>query len=810
MLPSGSFDPFSFSAIKLIDPFLLPPDTTWDGFEFHKSLESELLQLSERKAEDLPALKANVFQLSLVDVPLPDLSAAPTISTCDSDDDYFLSLDGDADEDGAEDIWNLPDIQKRRQQSQLASWDNFLVTSHEEPASAYLSETQPTVWHDLLVVRDQSPPRHVKPDVLMQAFFELVMGRNSVLFNWEEKNGAFVLQWQNITALGYSTMLVQSCFDEFSNIGTGIRRLMRSTEAFNNAPARIPARNIAFLSASRSILYALNKHLCERSPGILSILQLKGKITKTGMMVHMLNQWHEALEVQQEQPLALRTLLQVATESSLRYPLLGQVVQAIVLRTCGPVLLLLAKQIGLSCAQPMDTQSAEDDIWEHLLGSMCTNAIHEVRQSLRLLKAHASGCSLLTTNAFRTTPLMTLGLGFSFETICELQLRATAYEDAMKSLVVSAESSTSTSALETPASDSFELEKLVDRSMSSFQPFRLDLKLFDTESHVTEEINDGNLQEYIVEYLEDQNSEEADLPLGFEESISLSILPLVTAQHRLLSFSVLRVLFQDQNLLSHLDLQRQVHLLGNGLFSSRLSTALFDSDQTSGEGQRRTGASTGLRLHARDSWPPAGSELRLVLMSILSDSLSAQHRPLEECISFAIRDMSSEDLEKCRNVNSIHALDFLRLQYTAPNEILEAVITPEILDKYDRITQHLLRTMRLQAVMQSMLRDSAGDASDRSHKVVVEMHHFISTMADYCHNIVIENALEKSLRYCYTKLRSISTAKITKRLCVSSRVLITYAFATTRMLDNTPACSRPEAKASSDEADLGRYLRCHP
>jgi hypothetical protein len=181
-------------------------------------------------------------------------------------------------------------------------------------------------------------------------------------------------------------------------------------------------------------------------------------------------------------------------------------------------------------------------------------------------------------------------------------------------------------------------------------------------------------------------------------------------------------------------------MLGNPFFSARLGTALFDSNEVSGEGQRKTGASTGLRLEARDSWPPAGSELRLVLMSILSDSFNVQDRPLEDCMSFSIRDMPTEELEKCRDVDSIHALDFLRLQYTVPNEILEVIITPQVLDKYDRIFQHLLRTMRLQAVTQRLLRDRVcASANQRvNDKLIIEMHHFISTLADYVHNIAIE------------------------------------------------------------------------
>ncbi|RMZ83932.1 hypothetical protein DV737_g1492, partial [Chaetothyriales sp. CBS 132003] len=218
------------------------------------------------------------------------------------------------------------------------------------------------------------------------------------------------------------------------------------------------------------------------------------------------------------------------------------------------------------------------------------------------------------------------------------------------------------------------------------------------------------------------NNSGSILTVPLNEVLDLSLSPFIFAQHRLLSNSVLSALFSTHRFSSHLHLLRQIHLFGDGIFTARLSMALFGDDelQGSGEGGDRSTAgpsiTTGLRLQTRDSWPPASSELRLVLMGILSDSVRSAARgivrELEDTTSFAIRDLSDDELDACRDINSIHALDFLKLQYKAPNPLLEAVVTADSLGKYDGIFKHLLRVLRLKS-------------------------HFMTSLADYCANVAI-------------------------------------------------------------------------
>ncbi|OAP58006.1 hypothetical protein AYL99_07096 [Fonsecaea erecta] len=752
MSPSEPLDPFSPEHINRPSLAPLPPEKIWDGFQFHRHLESQLLRLEESALGPLPDLKTDIFQLKLEDVSLQDLSQPSSTATSDSESDHFESLDGDSVQEVWDNVWTLPEIRERKRKGRLLNWDKFLDEAHQEPASAYLSETDPGVFNSILEPNNRSFQKYVKPDILLNAFFELCMGQDSILFSWEEKDATFVPQWQALSARGYSSTLVRNCFDVFSTIGRDTRHLKSSFHVLDHNPSHLSSARVTFLSASRSVLNSVHKYLVELRPNIASLLQLKGIVGKVEMVIAMLKQCVDAVQPDQREDSVILNVMQIVAGPTLDHPGLSGLLQMLLSRTCRPMLALLSEQIGLSSTQRGNPKSAltgglplEEATWELLVESKLSRTISEAKKCLQILSSHSPDSSIFSATVLESSPLKELEAGFHLSVISELQARAVAYEDAMRSLIVSADSSTSTSSLDTPASESFDLEDTPSMSADTACAFRLQMDIFNDSVHHLDERKYDELQDQVIMYLEGHEFEDSPLQLDLLASLNLSVTPLVSAQHRLLSYSVLRLLFEQHNLLGHLNLQKDLHLLGNAFFSSRLRTALFDPDQSSGEGNRRTSAATGLRLHVRDTWPPAGSELRLVLMSILSDSLSPAARALDDSMSFAIRDLPLEELEKCRDVDSIYALDFLRLQYAAPNEILGAVIPPEILHKYDRTFQHLLRTLRMQAVTQSMLRNAFSRQSQKTsnsdlsdHKLIVTMHHFISSIADYYHNTAIE------------------------------------------------------------------------
>lgn len=245
-------------------------------------------------------------------------------------------------------------------------------------------------------------------------------------------------------------------------------------------------------------------------------------------------------------------------------------------------------------------------------------------------------------------------------------------------------------------------------------------------------------------------------PISITPMLSFSY--IFSVQAKLINTACLRMFFSEHNIRSHLTLLRRFQLFGNGVFSSRLSHALFDDELDATErraGGYRSGGSMGLKLGSRDSWPPASSELRLALMGVLTESFSESIGGREEAphqrggiyaagkegelpggLSFAVRDMTQEELERCMDPNCIEALDFLKLQYNPPSP-LEAIITPTALYRYDRVFKLLLRLLRMLFVVNKLFRDATSRAScwtgfdPVAHKFRIEAHHFVSTVCGY-------------------------------------------------------------------------------
>lgn len=750
--------PFSSDAIQDILP--LPEPTIardgWEGFHFDNSLVSSLLRLNETDQKSLPGIEPSVFSLDLRDVPLPDLSAPSSSSVSDAESEPLEVAEEQPEQDEAINIWVLPEVLQKKPQSELVSWDTFLNEKHAEPTSSSLSEVHPRTFSSILALGNKhTPSRTVKPTVLLNAFFELGLGRSSALFAWNEEDGTFTKRLESVAAEGYSLDLVQNLFETLSKTGMSVRRL---NESFGSSTEQLqPASScrIAFMSASRSALYAIHRFVEISRPGIGSLLQLKVSMGKIEGMVSTLLKCADATQSCPTDHSIVAGLMKQAADACMSRPGVVKVLQAIFSRTCRPILEHLSNEIGLSSMKQarsgeLSPANAEaQNLWDALFHTELYKSINETQESLSLLRLYAPDCPVLSIAEYGTSTLSTLELGYTFGAVCELQSRSVAYEDAIRSSIVSAGSSSSASSIHTPASDTFSFEELGVGPLRSDGPFQLNTGLFSADTPLFEATERDEVFEQVMEYLEGFELDFSPLQLDLEQGFALSINPLVSAQHRLLSYSILEVLFQQFGLIEHLNLQRDFQLFRNASFSSRLGTALFDSDENSGEGRRRTGAPTGLRLQARETWPPASSELRLVLMGILSDSLTvSKKRALENSISFAIRDMAPEELEKCRDVESIYALDFLRLHYRPPNDVLETILTTSILDQYDRLFQHLLRVLRLHSVTQSLVTEKVGFQGEAAstfagHKVAVEMHHFVTTWADYCHNTAIELRWQK-------------------------------------------------------------------
>ena len=256
-------------------------------------------------------------------------------------------------------------------------------------------------------------------------------------------------------------------------------------------------------------------------------------------------------------------------------------------------------------------------------------------------------------------------------------------------------------------------------------------------------------------------------PLGITPLLSFS--QIFSVQARLVNAACLRMFFKEHNLREHFSLLHRFLLLGDSVFTNRVSHALFSNDFDTTErqdGKYRSGDCMGLRVGSRDSWPPASSELRLALAGLLHEayygskshahqaSVATRDASLPGNLSFAIRELSPEEYTTVMDPDSLTALDFLKINYTPPKP-LDAIISPEgpnagAMYKYDRLFQLLLRLIRMKFVVDQLWRDATSRVShfrsanvrrDRRDMVAIKFRsyarHFVTCYAWYVFEIAI-------------------------------------------------------------------------
>jgi hypothetical protein len=126
----------------------------------------------------------------------------------------------------------------------------------------------------------------------------------------------------------------------------------------------------------------------------------------------------------------------------------------------------------------------------------------------------------------------------------------------------------------------------------------------------------------------------------------------------------------------------------------------------------------------------------------LSEQPETKEKELPGNLSFAIRDLTGNELITCKDPNAIEALDFLRMQYK-PSTTIESVITPKSLEKYDQLFKYLLRLLRMVSVVNGLIHDStartslSGDTHNIFQQFRIESHHFITALNDYVFQVAI-------------------------------------------------------------------------
>ena len=723
---------------KLLEiPILTDDDVPeWLRIPHIADFQSKYLRLDELNAEDLPDLKNNIFQLDTKTVPLPEYESSATSSLVADSEDDLLSDNGasrkDDDHVALEDIWSLPEVTTTTRANGLLGWDNYLDTDKSEARSLYLSEQIPQIftlaWTGSSEVKPTIPIAH--PDQFLLGLRELGLGRNSLFFSFDENSGHFESLLIPFAIPGLTIDSLNAVINQFKQYGQQWRRLTMFVERIATMNG-VDNTSVGFASCIQDILAEVLYSVSKAPSTADSLLHLQDVFQLPMSLLSAVDHLASSLDIP---PLSLKYFLDRAEKLQAELPTLTMILENICQRVLdGPIQTLLAS-VGLQPRQQDRSQAPEIDC----LTSEEAMTISGIQDALEILQHNDPEHSLQWCKSDKSE----FKIQFSFTELAHLEQDALDYEARLKDVVrrttqdiispvIRADSGIVEGSTKPSPWDFYHGDELADGGHDM---------CFATAGSWTGPAC-SPLGLVVRKTLNDPSTNIGSESIPPQEAMSMSLRPILGAQHRLATFAVLDLLF-DQHIDLHLTILQRYSLFGDGLFVNRLSHALFDPEQASGEGRRRDGGVTGLRLQSRETWPPASSELRLALMGILTESITS-HLPtardvLIDSISFSIRDLSDEELDKCRNVDSIHALDFLRLRYKPLNTALEAIITPTILDKYDRIFQYLLRLLRLQTLAQQLLRQISTRHRVRStnnhepdHRFRLHIQHFISALASH-------------------------------------------------------------------------------
>lgn len=714
---------------------------------------------------------------------------APSLTTSSQDDPPDAPA---ADTDDGEDIWLLP-YETPIKTANYQTWEGFEKQKVEDYCTPYLTEAGPSILDAVITAKQDylhaRNPDHLVVDssVYTSALLALGLGRSSVFFAWDDQKSAFAPILAKTRISGYTGDSLDAFLVMFLECGNTTRALQTFVEkaySYETSPGRI-----ALADAVSTLLATIQSRLSASSAGFTSILKLQALFQPTHSILSCFRRIVVNTSATRSDESMLSTIFEEIQLLEHRTDSLREILLEILSRVSQPWLEFASEWLGLQREHGLplskdgpgksfvkidnkawvDDQGLEmsepDFILDYdkvpaFIAPNDARAMFEVGRSLRFLRSHHADHPLARADVIAAIDPPILKWKFSWQDIIEVESKALRFEQDLTS-TLQRYASDNTSRIPAPAEpDAFKLD-FFGRPEEDMQAHVLaTIDTFDRPFEDTK--NQDQFASGLHKYLDP----EEEMPLSDESIFSppislvpiLSFNPIIAAQARVVNGTCMRMFFNSHNLREHLALQRNFQLLGNGVFSSRLSHALFDPELETAERHRgiaRSGGMMGLRLGGRDTWPPASSELRLALMGVLTDSYVSS-QPLNKTragtyldqsslpgdLSFSVRDMSPEEIEACMNPDSIEALDFLRLSYKPPQPLV-AIITPMILYKYDQLFKLLLRIMRMLYVTSSLFRDIADRYLDVIDPVTqrfrIEAHHFISSISGYFFDTGIES-----------------------------------------------------------------------
>ncbi|KAK7734950.1 hypothetical protein SLS53_007727 [Cytospora paraplurivora] len=690
-----------------------------------------------------------------------------------------------------EDPWLCHDVAPAKAPG-FKTWDGFDLPETKPDPTTLITEAGSFAYDSFLAsnsnpcgIEFNNSYETLDPRGYSACLLAMSLGRESVLFQWSQESKSFKSALPFTKVPGYTGDSLSSIVQLCTTCGEACRRLrsfVHRTYSSSSTPSQV-----ALANAIDRLLLVVQDELGCRGPKAKSILQLQSLVRPVYTLLLYFDKLIPKVRRLTTDSDLLSTIYNEAQSAEISEPFLRDTMGEILRMVSKPWTDFVGEWIGLKpedgirlskdgpgkgfvrvgTSMLLDDQGFELEEPDYFLDSdnMPTfvpqdigQSIFETGRNIRFLQAHHPQHPLSSVGSLPGVEVLELEWQYDWDSITRVEQKALAYHRAVSETLrrsrtaqadLMASSSLDCMVIDEPVlqffgKDDAHLEETVLASIA-----RLDRPI----EKVEDEDSLSKILRANLFTARKQNNIGAEFSPHWSLLPLLSFGPLVFAQARLVNRECLRLLFREHDLRAHLRLQRSFQLFGNGMFTSRLSNSLFSPDMETTErhsGVARSGVVMGLRLADRKNWPPASSELRLALMGVLTDSYHDDHGlqgrlsvtstskqdKLPGDLSFGIRDLSPEEMEKCMDPESLEALDFLRLHYQPPRP-LTAIMTPAVLLKYDKIFKLMLRVLRVQSVVDQLFRDvsprltGGADPGNTSLRFRIEAHHFISNVARY-------------------------------------------------------------------------------
>lgn len=661
-----------------------------------------------------------------------------------------------------------------------------------------MTEAGPGAFDSLLAIERNGPRLRstncvvVDSGAYCRCLLSLALGRESMLYGWDQTSQTFSPKLHDMRVTGYAGDTLQGVVKKSircANAHKALERFVQATYAKNPTPCRV-----ALASAIDQILLSVQSVVAAQQQQPRSVLQLQSMVRRISLIILYCERLVTRIRRDQGDEEIISMVFRQAQAAEHGAAHLARVMREVLQRVSRPWFDFLEEWIGTKpeIGVPLRKDDAgrrkgfikvEAEIYVDDHGDEVADldfqleqsrmpdfippdivqTIFETGRNLRFIRTNHTDHALAHPDVIAAAPGLTWK--FDWESINSFEQKVSTYEKRSTDILAAYALQSEKRRKETTQADlagSYKLQLFSTDEAELQARIQDSIKMLSQLGEDTSRQTTDPLEQVIREALDAHGSLDEDTVGDFAPHWSLipvlSLGSLVASQNLIVGRESLKLLYKVHGLREHLALQREFHLCHSGMFCSRLTHALFDPDLESAEreaGVARQGGVMGLRLNGRETWPPASSELRLALMGVLSESYDGPTRTasakrsdgqsgdLPGDLSFGVRDLSSEEIEKCMDPDGLEALDFLRLSYKPP-EALTSIITPVILVQYDRVFKLLLRVLRMQYTVNQLFcdvtaKDGASEPEDSAVRFCFEARHFVFNISSYFFDVGIDS-----------------------------------------------------------------------